>query len=295
MPNSSEPFHSRAVERFQLSVGSESGTGIKQYKLNKGEIYNSTYKDYNLIVFLLEGRMLMNSSEGLGNTVCKGEFFFLPISAELSCLALSACNFLLFFFDRFGNTCDRSYFRNLSKLPARDGHSLRVVGIRHPLLHFAQEITTYWGNLMDNTEYQRIKCEECIFLLRSLYSKEEMLEVFYPIAGKAIDFRVFVLRNYLKVKNIHGLVELSGLKRKTFDRQFNYEFGQSPYQWVLQQKAKHIRYDLSETNGQMQEIMKKYGFIIAPHFTRFCKEYFNSTPLELRRHLRMEKSQAKFY
>jgi AraC-like DNA-binding protein len=117
---------------------------------------------------------------------------------------------------------------------------------------------------------------------------------FHPIVGRAIDFRNFILENYLKVRNIGDLVELSGVKRKTFDRQFIAEFRIPPYQWILKQKAKHIRYALSETNEQMQEVMRKYGFLIAPHFTRFCKDNFNCTPLELRKRLRMEKVQIHY-
>ncbi|GHU08849.1 hypothetical protein FACS189431_5840 [Alphaproteobacteria bacterium] len=102
------------------------------------------------------------------------------------------------------------------------------------------------------------------------------------------------MEQYLSVKNIDELVKLSGLKRKTFDRQFNDEFGMPPYQWILKQKAKHIYYALSETNEQMQEIMKRYGFTIAPHFTRFCKDYFNATPLELRKRFRITKMNSSY-
>ncbi|MDR2388483.1 MAG: AraC family transcriptional regulator [Tannerellaceae bacterium] len=294
MLNSSKPFHSKAIEQFQLAMGNEVKVGFKQYKISEGDTYYSAYKDCNLLIFLLEGKMMLNSSEGLGQLVRREQFFFLPISADMSFHALSPSNFLLFYFDRFGNICDRAYFRELSKLPDRKEQSFCIHDTHKPLFLFVQNITTRFTQLMSDAEYQRLKYEECIYLLRLLHSKEKMQEIFHPIVGKVIDFRAFVLKNYLKVKNIQGLVELSGLKRKTFDRQFNYEFDKSPYQWMLGQKAKHIRYDLSETSEQMQELMKKYGFTIAPHFTRFCKEYFKTTPLELRRHLRIEKSQVSY-
>ncbi|MDR1938929.1 MAG: AraC family transcriptional regulator [Tannerellaceae bacterium] len=294
MPDTSGHVHYKPVDQFQPPADDKLNIGFRQYRLKEDYIYDSMYKDCNQIFFLLEGQMVVNSSEALGKIVSEGEFFFLPTSADMSCKALSPCNFLVFFFDRLINTCDRAYFRELWGLCSQMEYKFKIVAMRHPLLDFAHSLITHFSQLIDVSEYQHVKYEEFLYLLRSVYSKEEMAAIFYPIAGKSIDFRKFVMENYLKVKNIHGLVSLSGLKRKTFDRQFFDEFGQPPYQWVLKQKAKHIRYALSETNDQMQEIMKKYGFVIAPHFTRFCKDYFKCTPLELRKRLRMEKLQLGY-
>ncbi|MDR2811332.1 MAG: AraC family transcriptional regulator [Tannerellaceae bacterium] len=293
MPNSSKHIHSKAVELIEQSTGSGSIARLREYKLRAEEISHSTDRSYNLIVFLVEGVMVVNSSEGLGRIVRQGEFFFIPISSYVSYQALSSCRFLIFSFERLESTCDLAYLRELSQLPVQVEYQFHAVAIRKPLLHFLKELAGF-KQMMNDVEYQRVKCEECFYLLRSLYSQEEMLNIFYPIVGKSVDFRLFVLKNYLNVKNIHKMVELSGLKRKTFDRLFNYEFGLPPYQWVLRQKAKHIRYELSETDEQMQDIMRKYGFQIAPHFTRFCREYFDATPLEARKRLRMEKAQLQY-
>ncbi|MDR1556341.1 MAG: AraC family transcriptional regulator [Tannerellaceae bacterium] len=252
------------------------------------------HKHCNQIFLLLEGSLVVNSSEALGKTVRKGEFFFIPISADMSCRALSPCNMLLLFFNQIQQTCEKAYFRELWGLYPQEEWHFQVITMRRPLLRFIHDLTTHFRQLVDVPTYQHIKYEEFLYLLRLTYTKKEMVALFHPIIGKSIDFRRFVLENYLKVKNISELVKLSGLKRKTFDRQFSDEFEIPPYQWVLKQKAKHIRYALSETNDQMQEIMKKYGFIIAPHFTRFCKDYFNCTPLELRKRLRMEKIQTHY-
>jgi AraC-like DNA-binding protein len=288
MPYTSELFKFQPFEKDELNVG------FKNYNLKEGEIYHSMHKQCNQIYLLLEGKLEMNSSEALGKTIEKNEIFFIPMSADMSCKAILPCSIQLFFFNHIQHTCERAYFRELYGLYSQKDHCFQAFAMQRPLLKFTHDLITYFGQLIDVPAYQKVKYEEFLYLLRFNYAKKELACLFHPIVGKSIDFRMFIMKNYLKVKNINELVKLSGLKRKTFDRQFCDEFGIPPYQWILKQKAKHIRYALSETNDQMQEIMRKYGFLIAPHFTRFCKEYFNYTPLELRKRLRLEKVQARY-
>jgi AraC-like DNA-binding protein len=279
---------------FQAFGKGESHIGFRHYNLKKEEIYHSVYTNCNQVFFLLEGNLVVNSSEALGEVVREGEFFLVPMSADMTCKALSACNVVLLFFNQIQRTCEQSYFRELYGLRPQEEPRFQTIAIQKFLLKFITDLITHFKQLIDVPAYQNLKYEEFLYILRTLYPRNEMALFFQPILGKSFDFRRFVMENYLKVKNINDLVALSGLKRKTFDRQFCHEFDVPPYQWILKQKAKHIRYALSETNDQMQEIMRKYGFLIAPHFTRFCKDYFDCTPLELRKRLRLEKQERRY-
>jgi AraC-like DNA-binding protein len=295
MPHLPKHTYLAPTERSEPPQSSRQGltASFKQYKLNKGETYQVGQITYNQFIFILEGNLIVNSSEALGQFVNGNEFFFLPSLANLSMEGLSSCHFVTLFFDRFVNHCERSYIRELCPVCEQKGYRFQTMDIRRPLLRFVRDMITYQGRLINNVDYYSIKYEELLYIFRMAYSKEEMAALFHPVVGKSLDFRIFILSNYLKAKNIHALAGMSGLKRKTFDRQFNEEFGETPYQWILKQKAKHICYELSETNDQMQDVMKKYGFAIPPHFTRFCRDYFECTPLELRRRLRQNKSRQQ--
>jgi AraC-like DNA-binding protein len=285
-----------AAAPYSLKNSTLSATtaGFSLLKVKEGDTFASMYEDYNQLIFLLSGKAIVNSSEALEQHVRDGELFFMPISAEMTCKALTDCSFLLFYFDKFMNLCDRVYFRELWGICSGMEHQFQAVPMHYPLPWFANDMVTHFSGQFNTPEYQLVKYEEFLYLLRSIYTKREMANIFYPIIGRSLDFRRFILENYLKVKNIDDLVKLSALRRKTFDRQFNEEFGIPPYQWILKQKAKHVYFALSETNEQMQEIMRKYGFTIAPHFTRFCKDYFNATPLELRKRLRIAKANTGY-
>jgi AraC-like DNA-binding protein len=132
--------------------------------------------------------------------------------------------------------------------------------------------------------YVGLAFQELLYVLRSFVSPSEMAEIFRPIIGSSLEFRYNVLRNYSSVGGLDELSKALGLTRKTFDVHFVREFGQAPYRWLLQQKAKHVYFSLVETKDTLRDIMDKYGFRIAPHFTRFCRDYFNASPMELRNH-----------
>ena len=115
---------------------------------------------------------------------------------------------------------------------------------------------------------------ELFLLFRGFYRKEELAYLFHPIVGKSLDFRSLILENYLKVDQVDGLAKIAGMGRTNFNNKFKEEFGISPHQWLLKQKAKHVRL---------------YKFNSATHFTRFCKQQFGCTPSELLRQLKADR------
>ncbi|MDR1258211.1 MAG: helix-turn-helix transcriptional regulator [Tannerellaceae bacterium] len=130
-----------------------------------------------------------------------------------------------------------------------------------------------------------IKHQELFLILHSQYPREELANLFYPIIGKSFDFRTLIMDNYLKIHHIDELAHLSGMGRTNFDSKFKEEFGTSPHQWILKQKAKHVRNSLAEPEATFSDVMRKYNFNSATHFTRFCKQQFGCTPTELVRRL----------
>jgi AraC-like DNA-binding protein len=264
--------------------------GLRNHRLKQKEKYHSEYGRYNYALCLMKGRLVVYSNEALGRTVNAGEMIFFPVSSIMSCEALLPSNFTVIFFKRFTNFCERNYVKELCPLRSQNPYPLSPLELNNTMRDFISDALLYHKKLDKYEEYHSLKCEEFLYLLRTLYDREDVAAFMHPIVSRSVDFRLFVMGNYLKVKNVRELVKISNMKRKTFDREFTEEFGETPYKWLLRQKSKHVRYDLSETNDHMQDIMRRYGFSIPPHFTRFCKDYFGNTPLALRRRLRLERN-----
>ncbi|MDR1344594.1 MAG: AraC family transcriptional regulator [Tannerellaceae bacterium] len=267
--------------------------GFRNHKLKEREKYQSEYGNCNQIIYLIKGNLIIYSNEILGKEVKTGEIFFLPISSVLSCEALTPCNFLIVYFNRFINQCEVNFAADLSAICDRNKFTFHTINIRPPLLAFIRNTIASLKQLDGYKEFHQLKYEELFYVLRLTYEKKELAPLLHTVAGRSVEFRMFILDQYLKVKSISELVHLSGMKRKTFDRQFQEEFEDTPYHWILTQKSKHVLYALSETNDKMQTIMAKYGFNIPPHFTRFCKDYFNYPPMALRRQLRLQRNTGR--
>ena len=112
---------------------------------------------------------------------------------------------------------------------------------------------------------------------------EELVPFFFPTVRRTHAFESFIMNNYLKVKGVQEFVDLSGMNLSTFNRKFKSHFKQSPYQWLIQQKSKHIYHDLSATNKTFAAIAREYDFSDASHFNRYCKAMFGASPSTVRK------------
>jgi AraC-like DNA-binding protein len=265
-------------------------TGFRSRELAEGEAWGATNKDYHHLVFLLEGEALISCNEFANRPLHAGEFVLVPIAADMLCKALEHCHILIFSFEQFFHLSDREYVHQICDIASATPYDFTPLPIRQPLDKFLSHLVVYFRQGINKPLIHNIKHIELSIILRSFYSKKEIATVFHPIAGKAIDFRIEVMRNYRKVAHVDDLAALFNMEKRTFGRQFKDEFGMSPYQWILNQKAKHVRFSLTESKQTLDSIRKEHGFKFPGHFTRFCREQFQTTPTKLVRSLRPPKN-----
>ncbi|MDR1645332.1 MAG: helix-turn-helix transcriptional regulator [Tannerellaceae bacterium] len=264
-------------------------TGFRFRELEQGHVWGATNKDYHHLFFVLEGDAVISCNEFTNRAIHAGEFILIPIASDMICKALSPCRILLFSFEQFFHLSDRDYVHEICDIALGMTYDFVPATIRQPLDKFLSHILLYFKQGMNKPILHDIKHIELSIILRSFYTKEEVAAIFHPIAGKAIDFRIEVMRNYRKVAHVDDLAALFDMEKRTFGRQFKNEFGMSPYQWILNQKAKHVRFSLIESKQTLDAIRKEHGFKFPGHFTRFCREQFQTTPSKLVRSLRPPK------
>ena len=105
--------------------------------------------------------------------------------------------------------------------------------------------------------------------------------MFYPIIGKSIDFKDFIMNNYTKVNNIEKLISLSTLGRSYFFARFNEVFGMTAKQWMLKQRNQRILEQMTEPGVCIKDVIEKLGFDSQGNFNRYCKQHFGCTPKQL--------------
>ncbi len=279
-------------EPLSLRIYTPANPTVFLYQEGRGEdILVAGNKDYNYLLFLIEGKICISCNEFINTELNEGEFILVPIAADVVCKGSSICKVLLFRFDEIYNFTEKNYMGNLIEMCSKISHIFNPLPIRDPLDKFISNVLLYLKQGMNNPILHKIKCDELFILIRSFYKLEEIASLFHPLIGNSLRFRTEILRTYRKVDSLENFAEKLKMEKRTFSRQFKEEFGVSPYQWLLNQKAKHIRFSLVESKQPLEAIRKEYGFKFPGHFTRFCKEQFNCSPLKLRRQSRLQMDQ----
>ena len=128
-----------------------------------------------------------------------------------------------------------------------------------------------------------VKRQELFLLLFASCSKEELAAFFYSlVGGEGLQFKEFVSNNYLKAKNVKHLAQMDNLSTSGFIKKFKRYFNESPYQWMLRQKASAILDEINSSQTSLKEIAYKYNFSTYQHFVEFCKMRFGVAPSRLR-------------
>lgn len=263
--------------------------GFKHRILEKGYNLNEQDKYYHHLIFFLEGEAVICCNEQINRIIRPDEFILIPKSSDFSCRIVSTSDIVIFTFDRFPGVCNKLELQSLAPFCENMEYDFQPTEI-YPFLHsFLDTIIGYLECKMNCKHLHEIKAFELFLLLRGFYKKEELAYLFYPIVGKSLDFRSLILENYLKVEHVDDLANVARMGRTNFNNKFREEFGISPLQWILKQKAKHVRFKLAEPGNTLSDIMRLYNFNSATHFTRFCKQQFGCTPSELLRQLKSEK------
>ena len=265
-------------------------TGFTYREISVGNVFRAGSKDYNHLMFVLEGYINVTCNEFSYQMMHKGQFVLFPISADVLCRAVSNCRVLTFTFETLPesfNAACRSYAPK--HVPAARTTLTTLPPV--PLFdNFFDLLLVFLRDGLDEPIIHQIKGEELFILLYSFYEMKYLYPLFQPVVSVYPDFRVKVMRSYRAISNVKELSDAIGVETKTFYRRFKAEFDTSPCRWMLNQKARHIHFSLSESGLTLEDVRKKHGFKFSAHFTRFCREQLHCTPLQLRKKLQQRPS-----
>jgi len=126
-----------------------------------------------------------------------------------------------------------------------------------------------------------LKRKELFFLLFYYYPVTDLIRFLQCIVSKDIQFKRFVMNNYLCAKNVQDLAKSANYSTSGFIKKFQKCFNDSPYKWMQRQKAKQISTEISRGIKSLQEIANEYKFSSYQHFSVFCKIQLGSPPTEI--------------
>lgn len=147
---------------------------------------------------------------------------------------------------------------------------------------FVHQMEVYIQKNIKCSYLNELKQKELFVVLGAEYSEVELVELFYPVSGGSIDFKSRIMENYSYGLGVNELAHKFGMSYSPFLRKFKKEFGMPAQEWMLKQKAKHIKLRLSIPSTKISDIVREFDFTDLPHFIRFCRKQYGCTPNELR-------------
>lgn len=256
--------------------------GFRYVATQKGEKHVFEMVNTYTLAFIMEGKALVSCNEFIDVPFQAGEMVLWPANSNCCWESLTDTNAIVMESDNEILDCDKTALRRHADLWLNAVPDFKGLPIKPRMEEYLQSLKNYLFDGVTCHHLHKIKQQELSLLLRAYYTPQELLQFFIPTVRRTVEFEAFVMDNYLKTKGVKEFVDLSGMNLSTFNRKFKAHFNESPYQWLIKQKSKHIYYALTATHKTIASIAKEFHFADASHFNRYCKAMFGNSPSKIR-------------
>lgn len=252
--------------------------------LKKGISLKDSISDKNLLVYVSKGRILISYDGGTPCYVVENNYFFLSpghlfcgeVEEDSEIFTESTPSNYLFSTTLNGikkSVLDKLNERSYVFSPHEADESLRA------FIKCAIDLHRQGSN--DERFHDFVKTGVC-FIVRNMYTDEQIAEFFKPILTQDSGFRTSVL-NYMEIgMNISQIIANSGLCKTSFYSKFKNEFNMSINQWMQKEKAVRMNRLMADADLSLKDIMYKMSFASQSEFNRFCRRMYKLSPTELR-------------
>jgi AraC-like DNA-binding protein len=269
----------------ELDESRTSEISFNRYDMQEEDRFYKSDSGMSHLVCMLKGELSVHYNELPPIKIKEGELFLIPKSAVYSLQVLSTSQAVVCSFSSLNAICNKLSFRIYAAMLPLIQFCFAPLPIHEVLNKYLLVLLDYLKREINSEPLYILKFQELFLLLGYLYNKDEMSGLFYPILGQSPDFKNRVIHNFSHVNNINELAQKMGMGRASFDIKFKKEFGITPLQWILKEKAKHVYFSLSEPENTLSDIINKYNFNSPTHLNRFCRQQFGCSPSELRKKL----------
>ena len=248
----------------------------------------------NQLVFVLAGQLLVTLRDNPGGMLRKGQMVFLPAGDRLNYKALTKSRLLILRLDENIRLC---YAFSLEQLYGsislvEKPKTLVPLEVNDRLLHFVGGIVDMLDDGLRCRVYFQARISSLLTMIRSYYSSKQLCLFFYSVLSPNTFFSEQVRENYLKYRTINDLAAAMNMTPPQFTRRFINIFGQAPYEWVQQEKARLIYEEICNGNKPLKEIAERYGFTVQANFNRFCQTAYATSPGKIRKRKGVKKEEG---
>jgi len=131
--------------------------------------------------------------------------------------------------------------------------------------------------------YLSIKIKEFFYILRCYYTKEDLFHFFRSLLSSDMIFSQQVMEHYAKCHSAKELAKVLNYSVSGFEKRFKKVFNDTPYHWMMTQRAYDIHTDIIAGEMNFKQISDKYGFSSPSVMNDFIKQMFDMTPGQIRK------------
>lgn len=249
----------------------------------KSNVTRTIDVDRSVLLFMLSGEALVTCSGYRDKHHKEGEMALVPRNSCCLVRVLKDCTIISCSFVQNIDFCNRFSFNKLvDYIPENFVYDFTMLPVRERISEFLLLLQHCLEDKLECVHFHEMMERELFIFFRVYYTKEELAAFFYPLIGKDIDFKDFVLSNYLHISGLNEFASQSNMSLNTFKRRFQEAFGQPAHKWITARKAEWIYKDILLTDKPFSEIGTDYGFRSPSYFSEFCKKYFGKSPQVLR-------------
>ena len=271
-------------KKYNLCDETPSDCRFEQKSFLAGTTVHNDNANINYLIYCQSGHAKITSSLFYDEMLCAGEIMFVPRQTECVGTALSDVSILV---HKFNNTvccsekCILSYLYSHRHINSKSYCcKLTAPGSLQMLM---SGISSYIHDQTHDIPLWHLKHKELIWIFTRYFEAHELRSFFHPMTDEQVPFKSLVQTHYRKANNTEELADLCGYGIHTFRRVFKNEFGTSVYQWLIQKRAEHIKYRLSQAYIPFVDIMDEFNFSTPANLSNFCRKYLGDTPSNLRK------------
>lgn len=239
--------------------------------------------DRSVIIFLLEGKASVTCNNYKDKIHQAGEMVLFPRNCSCYANILEKATIISCSFVQNIDLCNRFSFAHLINfVPEGFTYDFVILPMAERIKQFAALLKNCLEDGLSCVHFHELMEQELFILLRAYYNKEDLASFFYPLLGKDLDFKDFVLSNYMTVDSLPEFAELANLSVDTFKRRFKETFGEPAHRWIVQRKSELIFRDLIASEKSFADIAFEYKLSSQAYLSTFCKRHFGKTPQEIR-------------
>lgn len=261
-------------------VNREEGFSCIEFNPQQKEFINHMPNNY--ILFVITGKLMINSIKHGRKKLIEKQMLFIARNQLISLECEESSTILVAAFDRIKGYCNLNVYDSIKAHINDINYSMDPLFINNEMFIFLQSIMLYLQEKIGCVHIHNLKVNEMFMCLRFFYSKEDLAGFFYPIMSKSVDFKDFLMKEYIGVKNVQELIERSAMSKTVFYEKFSIEFGEvSPKQWLIEKKTERILQLASEPDMSVKMLAKYGGFYTVQQLQQYCKRHIGCYPSEL--------------